>query len=71
MPPAITSLHAELGIKQGTITQESYNVLKVHVGEMTCTLQLPSQQYEQLRAQGIDPFEFMNALVERIGKRVA
>lgn len=70
MQPAITGIHAELGIKQGTIRQESYNVLTVHVGDMLCTLQLPSKQYEQLKEQGVDPFEFLNTLVERIGKRV-
>lgn len=66
----ISGIHAELGVKRGRITEESYNVLRVHVGDMICTLQLPSQQYEQLKEQGINPFEFMNALVERIGKRV-
>ena len=71
MQTAISNIHAELGIKQGTIRQESYNVLTVHVGDMLCTLQLPNKQYEQLKEQGVEPFEFLNALVERIGKHVA
>lgn len=70
MYPEISGIHAELGLKQGTIKQESYNVLKVHIGDMVCTLQLPSQQYESLKEQGVDPFEFLNTLVERIGKRI-
>lgn len=64
-----SGIHAELGTKQGTITQESYSVLRVHVGDMICTLQLPSQQYDYLQEQGVDPFDFFNTLVARIGKR--
>ncbi|MBU0593874.1 MAG: hypothetical protein ABIG70_08500 [Pseudomonadota bacterium] len=70
MHTEISGIHAELGLKQGTIRQESYNVVKVHVGEMVCTLQLPNQQYESLKEQGIDPFELLNTLVDRIGKRI-
>jgi hypothetical protein len=68
MPSALRNIHAELGVRRGTLRQESYNVLKVHIGEVVCTLQLPSQQYEQLKEGGIDPFEVMSTLVERIGK---
>lgn len=69
MIPEKTGLHAELGLKQGSIKEEPYNVIKVHIGDFVCTFQLPSQQYEFLKEQGVDPFELMNSLVSRIGMR--
>lgn len=44
MTPETTGLHTELGFKQGTIKQESYNVIKAHADDIVCTLQLPNQQ---------------------------
>jgi len=44
MTPETAGLHTELVFKQDTIKQESYNVIKVHVGDIVCTLHLPNQQ---------------------------